>query len=304
MILLLADVTQAADEKAALTLFQHHCIKCHGKGGQVKGKVNLLEIGTVADLTSNPELLQTIIAVLDTGKMPPGKEAVLKPNARTTVVKVLRGLLAVSTANAFASTPVRRMNRLPYNNAVQEFFGLKVVVFALPERTIREGEVYFRPDSGKMPEQVRVGCRPLGKSQMIESRIVGVGPFPQDLRAENGFDNRGDHLSLSPLLMETFLKLSCGIVESPTFNPNTVWGMASYVCTAGGRIRLGKRSWLAIAQPLDKGISAAGGREVSTKIFSSCAKPNQGWKIFHCQHERGGFGGLGFTALTLSLRQA
>ena len=222
LILLLADVTQAADEKAALTLFQHSCIKCHGKDGTIKGKVNLLEIGTVADLTSNPELLQTIIAVLDTGKMPPGKEAVLKPNARTAVVKVLRGLLAVSTANEFAPTPVRRMNRFQYNNAVQDLFGLKVVVFSLPERTIREGEVYFRPDSGKMPEQVRVGCRPLGKSQMIESRIVGVGPFPQDLRAENGFDNRGDHLSLSPLLMETFLKLSCGIVESPTFNPNTV----------------------------------------------------------------------------------
>ena len=75
LILLLVGVTQAAGEKDVLALFQHHCIKCHGKDGKVKGKVNLLEIGTAADLTSNLELLQTIIAVLDTGEMPPGKEA-------------------------------------------------------------------------------------------------------------------------------------------------------------------------------------------------------------------------------------
>ena len=42
-------------------------------------------------------------------------------------------------------------------------------------------------------------------------------PFPQDLRAEHGFDNRGDHLSLSPLLMESFLKLGQSITQSPDF---------------------------------------------------------------------------------------
>ena len=48
---------------------------------------------------------------------------------------------------------------------------------------------------------------------MIENRLAGVAAFPQDLRAEHGFDNRGDHLSLS-LLMESFLKLAQSIVES------------------------------------------------------------------------------------------
>ena len=37
----------------------------------------------------------------------------------------------------------------------------------------------------------------------------GVAPFPQDLRAEHGYDTQGDHLSLSPLLMEDFF----GLVE-------------------------------------------------------------------------------------------
>ncbi|MDG2221072.1 MAG: DUF1588 domain-containing protein, partial [Rubripirellula sp.] len=47
----------------------------------------------------------------------------------------------------------------------------------------------------------------------------GVAPFPQDKRAEHGFDNQGDHLTLSPLLMESFLQLSQTISESPDLNP-------------------------------------------------------------------------------------
>ena len=57
---------------------------------------------------------------------------------------------------------------------------------------------------------------------MIEKRLAGVAAFPQDLRAEHGFDNRGDQLSLSPLLMEAFLSLSQSIVGSPDFTPANV----------------------------------------------------------------------------------
>jgi hypothetical protein len=50
----------------------------------------------------------------------------------------------------------------------------------------------------------------------------GVAPFPQDLRAEHGYDTQGDHLSLSPLLMEDFFRLSQSIVKSPSFNSRNV----------------------------------------------------------------------------------
>ena len=110
------------------------------------------------------------------------------------------------------------MNRFQYANAVQDLFDIKVEVFALPERMLREYGDYFQPQSGEMPDKLKAGSRPLGKSQLIAGRLAGVAPFPQDLRAENGFDNRGDHLTLSPLLLESFLKLSRSIVESPDFN--------------------------------------------------------------------------------------
>ncbi|MCP4081433.1 MAG: DUF1592 domain-containing protein, partial [Planctomycetaceae bacterium] len=99
---------------------------------------------------------------------------------------------------------------------------LKCVVFTLPERIMREHHGYFKPASGKMADVVTVGSRPLGKSQLIEPRLAGVAAFPQDLRAENGFDNRGDHLSLSPLLMESFLKLGHSITESKDFVPRNI----------------------------------------------------------------------------------
>ena len=65
--LLMAGVAQAADKQAAvIALFQQSCVKCHGKDDKVKGEVNLVEIRTAADLTSDLERLQAVIEVLNT----------------------------------------------------------------------------------------------------------------------------------------------------------------------------------------------------------------------------------------------
>ena len=157
-------------------------------------------------------------------EMPPEDEPQLEPKIRAELLANLETLLkeALAEQNAFAHTPIRRMTRLQYNNAVVDLFQLNRVVFALPERFIREHKPYFDPASGKLPDQVLIGNRALGKSQLMEPRLAGVAPFPQDLRAEHGFDNRGDHLSLSPLLMEQFLRLSQSITQSPDFNQRTI----------------------------------------------------------------------------------
>ncbi|MBT5321472.1 MAG: DUF1587 domain-containing protein, partial [Verrucomicrobiales bacterium] len=126
---------QAADGGAALALFQQSCIKCHGQDGKVKGKLNLLNIKTAAQLSGDLERLQTILEVLDASEMPPEKEPPLKPETRAAAVADLQKLLRATTAEAgFAPTPIRRINRLQYNNAVQDLLGLKVSVFPLPEK--------------------------------------------------------------------------------------------------------------------------------------------------------------------------
>lgn len=208
-------------------VFQKHCLKCHGKSDEIEGDVNLLMVRGDADLISNSQLLSDLIEAIDSQLMPPEGEPPLPDDVRDELVKKLKQLLrkAVAAHPGAEWTPIRRMNRFQYNNAVQDLFQLNVVAFPLPERMMREHGNYFQPQTGKMPDTLKVGSRPLGKSQLIEKRLAGVTPFPQDLRAEHGFDNRGDHLSLSPLLLESFLKLSRSIVESPDFNVRTcgVW---------------------------------------------------------------------------------
>lgn len=203
-------------------VFQQSCIKCHGESGTANGNVNLFALRNSADLVQNPALVRDLVKVLDSGFMPPAGELPLAREKRQQLVSELRDMLrvAVSSQESFPQAPMRRMNRFQYNNAVQDLFDLRVDVFALPERMLREYG-YFRPATGKMPEELKAGSRPLGKSQLIDKRLAGVTPFPQDLRAEHGYDNRGDHLTLSPLLLEAFVKLGTSIVESEDFSDET-----------------------------------------------------------------------------------
>ncbi len=201
---------------------QQYCVKCHGEG-EVEGDVRLLGLRS-DELAANVELVRRLIDVLDLKEMPPEDEPQLEPQLRQNIVTELKTILraSVSEQKTFSHTPIRRMNRFQYNNAVIDLFDLNCIVFTLPERMMREHNGYFQPETGKMADVVTVGSRPLGKSQMIERRLAGVAAFPQDLRAEQGFDNRGDHLSLSPLLMESFLKLGQSISQSPDFTPRNV----------------------------------------------------------------------------------
>ncbi|MEK9784096.1 MAG: DUF1592 domain-containing protein, partial [Opitutales bacterium] len=101
-----------------------------------------------------------------------------------------------------------------------------------------------------------------GKSGLIEPRLDGVAPFPQDLRAEHGYDTQGDHLSLSPLLMEDFFRLSRSIVQSPSFNPKNVGTWKIYFEEPGNEInqedeigkRLRKLLTHAFRRPVDKKV--------------------------------------------------
>jgi len=213
--------TSAAEEIVS-AFTAEYCSACHGYGS-AEGNVDL-ENMTAATLREDAELARQLIHVLDTRAMPPEGEEQPAEERRQEMLDALRPILheAAADSRAHRRTPIRRMNRFQYNNAVIDLFDLKCIVFTLPERAMRVHRDYFQPESGKMPEKVTVGNRPLGKSQMIEPRLAGVAAFPQDLRAEHGYDNQADHLSLSPLLMEEFLKLGQSIVDSPDFTPAKV----------------------------------------------------------------------------------
>ena len=228
---------QPATNASLGRLLQEHCLVCHGDGGVTEGDIDLRALHRYskqhaalpddARLPLHPELpitvMQKVTRVLDLREMPPEDMEQPTKDLRQTAISELKHWLRQAAERQPAMTaPIRRMNRFQYHNAVQDLFRLKCIVFTMPERMMREHQSYFQPASGVMPDRVMVGSRPLGKSQMIEPRLAGVAPFPQDLRAEHGFDNQADHLSLSPLLMEAFLKLGQSITQSKDFTPRTV----------------------------------------------------------------------------------
>ncbi|MGI9473913.1 MAG: DUF1592 domain-containing protein, partial [Rubripirellula sp.] len=221
-------------------MFAKHCVQCHGADDDVMGDVNLAAMTGVEDLLDDPELLQNLIRVIDLGEMPPDEEAALQLSEREDLLRELRTQLnfSIGRDSELGVTPMRRMNRFQYNNAVQDLFELKCVVLTLPERMMRDHSSYFQPAAGKVSDSVKVGSRPLGKSQLIERRLAGVAAFPQDLRAEHGYDNRGDQLSLSPLLMESFLSLSQSVTQSPDFNARNVGIWKSFFVEPSGDAEL------------------------------------------------------------------
>lgn len=213
-----ASANPSADQFQAIVA--EHCHQCHG-GEKTKGKVDLVAMKQPEDLHQNAELMETMIAVLHDGEMPPEDEPPLAEGERAQLITYLEGLLNKSlTSEPFEPTPISRMNRFQYNNAVVDLLGLTRDVFWMPERMMRRRSDYFKPEDRKMPDTVRVQNRPLGKDHDGErpEGFKDVAAFPQDRRAEHGFDNRADHLTLSPLLMEQFLQLSHSIVESKDLN--------------------------------------------------------------------------------------
>ena len=51
-------------------IFEQHCYDCHGRK-KTKGKVDLTEYASWADLEENPQLIEKLIEALDKNEMPP-----------------------------------------------------------------------------------------------------------------------------------------------------------------------------------------------------------------------------------------
>ncbi len=216
-------------------LFAAKCIKCHGGGKKVKGKVNLKEIRTEKDFLARPKLIKELIEVIDGNDMPPEDEPGLEVGARPKLLAALKEMLAQSTSGKKAGrAQVRRLNRFQYNNSIRDLFKLKKDVFSLPEKLMTRQGNYLAQGDGKMPEKVEVACLSL----LEQGGFRDVAAFPRDLRAAHGFDNQANQLTLSPLLLDAFLRLSVSILESPDFNQENVgvWNELFKEPPAGARM--------------------------------------------------------------------
>ena len=195
------------------------CYGCHGDNGNVKGKINLREIKTRDDFLKNIEITEKIVDALNFKEMPPEDEKQLTAKEHEMMSTLFGSYLDayIKESASLKSIVMRRMNRYEYNNAVKDLLQLKGDVYPLPEKVIRSSS-YFNPSSGKFPNSIRLSNRALGKNQIEQHILTGVSPFAIDLQSEHGFNNRGDELSVSPIMVETFLNLGRSIVNAPEFD--------------------------------------------------------------------------------------
>jgi len=202
-------------------VLQTYCFDCHGRK-ETAGKVNLTEFSSWKDLEKRPQLIEKMIDALDKNEMPPEDSQQPSETQRQSLLNHLNKSLNRSLVSNQKLIPfrMRRMNRFEYGNAVRDLFDLDCWVYSIGDRIIRDHNHYFRPETGRMPDVVRAGNRIMGLQQMLENRLLGVMAFPKDPPAENGFNNRGDHLSMSPVLMKSFLKLSRSVVNAENFDKN------------------------------------------------------------------------------------
>ena len=92
-----------------------------------------------------------VLEVIDFGEMPPEENDPIPPNDQKVIVTELKKMLkeAVSSNEEVIKAPIRRMTRFQYANAVKDLLGLKVEVFPLPEKMMRDRSGYFKPETGK-----------------------------------------------------------------------------------------------------------------------------------------------------------
>jgi Protein of unknown function (DUF1588)/Protein of unknown function (DUF1592)/Protein of unknown function (DUF1585)/Protein of unknown function (DUF1595) len=204
--------------KVLLPTITQHCVKCHGKD-KVKGKVNLYEIKSAPQLLAKPSLIKKMIEAVDAADMPPEDEPPLDGKKRAELVTALKVMLRASAPGPESvRNQISRLNRFQYNNSIRDLFRLNANVFKLPEQLMTRHENYLASAASRMPDRVNVACHSLED----DGGFRGVQAYPKDLRAQHGFDNQANQLTLSPLLLETFLKLSVSILDSPDFNEKTV----------------------------------------------------------------------------------
>ncbi|MDP7052495.1 MAG: DUF1592 domain-containing protein, partial [Verrucomicrobiota bacterium] len=218
LLLLASRLVSSADEfeQFLKPLFDKSCVKCHG-GKKLKGKINLKEIVNSRQFLTNPDLIKELIEVTDAGDMPPEDEPQLTEKEQAKLLASLKESLRLVIANTKPEpAPISRLNRFQYNNVVRDLFQLNRDVFALPEKLMTRQTLYL--NAPRMPERVNVRSLALNPAAGLSE----VKAFPQDLRASHGFDNQANQLTLSPLLLDAFLRLSISIVESPDFNEKTV----------------------------------------------------------------------------------
>jgi hypothetical protein len=128
--------------------FTQHCVKCHGPKKQM-GKVRLDRPSDA--IFSDTELLETVVAVLEAGEMPPETAAQPQAKTRANAIELLQqGVLANRPV-----TVLKRLTRSEYTNTLTDLFGVEFdLTGLLPPDHVERGFDKFGEAHLMSPHQV------------------------------------------------------------------------------------------------------------------------------------------------------
>jgi mono/diheme cytochrome c family protein len=125
--------TTVANPDEVRLILDAYCVGCHNERRATAGlALDALDVGSPADA---PHRWEAVIRKLRTGTMPPGGE--LRPEPREYDLVAgwretgIDRAAAAAAADPGTTSPVHRLNRLEYNNAVNDLLGLDVDVRSL-----------------------------------------------------------------------------------------------------------------------------------------------------------------------------
>ena len=177
--------------------------------------MDLSTFQTSKDVVGSLSLWGNALRQVESGRMPP------EGNSRASAQEIsnLSDWLMRTVENGTRLDPghgkMRRLNRAEYENTIRDLFRLPRSCFNNNSKIIQTNG-YFQPATGQMPRHVlAVSC--FWNSRERYSDLPGVSTLPVDPPVEHGFANDQSALSLSPLLMESYLEISNSLLNNVEF---------------------------------------------------------------------------------------
>lgn len=174
-------------------LLRQFCFDCHG-GEAPQGGLDLTAYPDPASVANAGPTWKRVWSILHAREMPPPEAESLPAHDRSAILAWLEETLARPEPGQPPDpghVALRRLNRVEYNNSVQDLFSL----YRLASQ--------FDPRRG-MPEQVRIVAHRDQPHRIIELPPDDVG---------YGYDNIGEVLSLPPFLLEKYLQAARQVVS-------------------------------------------------------------------------------------------
>ena len=201
-------------DQVGLPFLENYCLDCHD-GPDGEGGIDLSAYRKTEDVNGALPVWGNVLRQIESGRMPP------EGNSRPTAdeIKTLSDWLMSTVAKQSrfyqGNGQIRRLNRAEYENTIRDLFRMPRSCFNNNSKIIQTDD-YFKPSTGKMPRHVlAVSC--FWNSRERYSDLPGVSTLPVDPPVEHGFANDQSALSLSPLLMESYLEISNSLLNNVEF---------------------------------------------------------------------------------------